>query len=224
MRKGRLIVIEGLDGSGKATQAELLYENLKKTDKPALKITFPDYGSPSSTLVRMYLAGEVGGLDEVNVYAASSFYAADRYISFTRSWKSEYESGYTIIADRYATSNAAHQMSRLPESEWDDYLDWLSDYEYARMKLPVPDLVLYLDMPPETSRKLIARRYDGDDARRDIHERDFEYLQRCGKAALYAAKRLGWTIVECSDKNADEPYTIEEIASKIRGITENAGI
>lgn len=169
------------------------------------------------------LAGEVCGLQEVNVYAASSFYAADRYISFVRSWKSVYESGYTIIADRYSTSNAAHQMPRLPEIEWDGYLDWLSDYEYTRMKLPAPDLVLYLDMPPEISRKLLAKRYDGDDTRRDMHERDFEYPQKCRKAALYAAKRLDWNIIECGGENMDEPYAIEKIATKIRGITENAG-
>lgn len=223
MPQGRLIVIEGLDGSGKATQAHLLAEHMKKSDERVLKISFPDYASESSALVRMYLAGEVGGLGEVNVYAASSFYAADRYISFVKAWKKEYESGYTVIADRYSTSNAAHQMPGLPESDWDGYLSWLSDYEYARMGLPAPDLVLYLDMPPEISKKLIAKRYDGDESRRDIHEKDFEYLQKCRKAALYAAERLGWQVISCGGEIADEPYTIEEIALKIRSITDNAG-
>lgn len=224
MPKGRLIVIEGLDGSGKATQAELLAKNLKKTDRHVFKITFPDYKSESSALVRMYLAGEVGGLDEVNVYAASSFYAADRYISFVKVWKKEYESGYTVIADRYATSNAAHQMSKLPENEWDSYLNWLSDYEYTRMGLPEPDLVLYLDMPTEISEKLIEMRYGGDENKRDLHERNAEYLQKCRKAALYAAKRLDWQVISCVGENSDKPYTIEETAAKIRSITENAGL
>ncbi len=216
MSRGRLIVIEGLDGSGKATQAELLAKHLEKTDKHVLKITFPDYDNPSSTLVKMYLAGEVGGLDEVNVYAASSFYAADRYISFVRSWKKLYESGYTIVADRYTTSNVAHQMPKLPESEWIGYLDWLGDYEYTKMGLPRPDLVLYLDMLPETSKLLIKKRYSGDESKRDIHERDFVYLQSCRKAALYAAEKLDWNVVQCSEKDSFAPLSIEEISLKIQ--------
>lgn len=217
MRKGRLIVIEGLDGSGKATQSGLLAEYLRKTDKHVMKISFPDYEKPSSTLVRMYLNGEVGDLNDVNVYAASSFYAADRYISFVTDWKKQYESGYTIIADRYSTSNVTHQMSKLQKSEWDGYLGWLDDYEYVKMGLPRPDKVIYLDMPPEISRKLIEQRYGGDDGRRDIHERDFGYLQACRKAALYAAKRLGWIVVSCGD---GEPFSIERISEKIREISD----
>lgn len=221
---GRLIVIEGLDGSGKATQAALLAENLQKRDKQILQITFPDYASESSALVRMYLAGEIGGLDEVNVYAASSFYAADRYISFVKAWKNAYESGYTVIADRYATSNAAHQMPKLPECEWDAYLDWMNDYEYVRLGLPEPDLVIYLDMPPQISQKLIEARYAGDESKKDIHEQDAVYLEQCRKAALYAAARLDWKIISCADKQTDKPYTIEETAAKIRSTIENAGL
>lgn len=212
--RGKLIVIEGLDGSGKATQAALLTEFLQKQDKPVNKISFPDYGSPSSSLVRMYLNGEVGSLSDVNVYAASSFYAADRYVSFERFWKKPYQDGNIIIADRYATSNAVHQMAKLPESEWDAYLDWLEEYEYGKLELPRPDIVLYLDMRPETSRALLLKRYGGDHEKRDIHERDFDYLLRCRSAALYAAKKLNWRVIRCCD--GANPLPVEEIAAMIR--------
>lgn len=214
-QKGTLIVIEGLDGSGKATQAARLTQALRAEGKAVLPISFPDYESKSSTLVRMYLAGEIGGVGEVNAYAASGFYAADRYISFVTGWKKQYLAGHTIIADRYTTSNAAHQMAKLPRGEWDSYLDWLCDYEFKRMELPRPDRVVYLDMDPETSRRLIEGRYKGDAARQDIHERDLDYLAKCREAALYAAGHLGWQVVSCCENG--EPLPVETIAQRIRG-------
>lgn len=221
-----LIVVEGLDGSGKATQAALLAARLGAADKPALKISFPDYGSKSSELVKMYLAGEIGGLESVNVFAASIFYAADRYVSYETVWKSGYELGHTIIADRYATSNAVHQMAKLPRGEWDDYLVWLDDLEYRRMGLPRPDAVLYLDMPPEASRKLLRARY-GDSGPPDIHESNLAYLVRCRETALYAAEKLGWYIIDCCKD--DNPLPIETVAREIDIILkgqkpDNAGI
>lgn len=214
MARGRLIVLEGIDGSGKATQAELLKDYLEKADMPVAQITFPDYDSQSSALVRMYLGGELGTHDEVNVYAASSFYAVDRYVSYLKKWRELHETGHTIVADRYATSNAAHQMSKLPEDEWDDYLAWLSDYEYVRMGLPAPDLVLYLDMEPEAARLLLKKRYGGDAAKEDVHERDAGYMLKCRKAALYAADKLGWRVIRCCD--GKNPLPVGDVAEKIR--------
>lgn len=214
MTRGRLIVIEGLDGSGKATQTALLADCLEKADMPVTRITFPDYESRSSELVRMYLNGEIGTLGEVNVYAASSFYAADRYVSYVKKWRGLYESGHTIVADRYTTSNAAHQMSKLPKPEWDAYLEWLADFEYTKMRLPTPDLVLYLDMEPEASRVLIEKRYGGDETKKDVHERDIVYLLKCRESALYAADKLGWKIIRCCD--GKEPLPVEAVAEKIK--------
>lgn len=209
----QLIVIEGLDGSGKATQAALLCKILENRGERVVPISFPDYQKPSSALVQMYLAGEIGEIDEVNPYAASTFYAADRYISYMTSWKRQYLEGYTIVADRYTTSNAAHQMAKLPEHEWDGYLDWLYDYEFAKMKLPAPDQVIYLDMHPDVSRKLMDNRYGGDASKRDIHEANLQYLIACRTAALYAANRLDWKIINCC--HGDELLSINQVTEKI---------
>ena len=144
---GKLIIFEGLDGSGKGTQTELACQNLHSKGYDPLKISFPDYDSPSSALVKMYLAGQFGQHpDDVNAYAASSFYAVDRYASYKTSWGSFYEQGGVIIADRYTTSNAVHQCSKLPQKEWEEYLHWLFDYEFRLLGLPAPDRVIYLSL------------------------------------------------------------------------------
>ena len=142
MSKGRLLVIEGLDGSGKATQAKLLAAHLAEGGRRVMEITFPDYESDSSALVKMYLSGQFGDKpDDVNPYAASSFYAVDRYASYKTRWGSFYEAGGIVIADRYTTSNAVHQCSKLPPEQWDDFLRWAFDYEYRLLGLPAPDAV-----------------------------------------------------------------------------------
>ncbi|NLN81491.1 MAG: thymidylate kinase [Clostridiales bacterium] len=195
----RLVVIDGLDGSGKTTQFERLGEYLSSQGTSYRQICFPDYREPSSALVKMYLAGDFGGSpDSVNAYAASSFYAVDRYASYKRFWEKDYQSGMLILAARYTTSNAIHQMSKLPRGEWDGYLDWLEHYEYDLLGLPRPDRVAFLDMPPEVSQLLMTRRYDGDEKQKDIHERDEQYLKRCRESALYAAEKLGWDVVRCA--------------------------
>ena len=157
-KKGTLIVLEGLDGSGKATQAKLLAQHLKEAGKNVQEITFPDYASDSSALVKMYLAGQFGDKpDDVNAYAASSFYAVDRYASYKTSWGSFYEAGGVIIADRYTTSNAVHQCSKLPPEQWESFLQWLFDYEFRLLGLPAPDEVIYLQVDPAVSQKLMTQ-------------------------------------------------------------------
>ena len=197
---GKLIVIEGLDGSGKSTQLELLFKNLKKEKIDCKSVSFPDYDNPSSTLVKMYLNGEFGKKPEdVNAYAASVFYAVDRYASFKANWGEYYNNGGTIVSGRYTTSNAVHQASKLPEDKWEDFLSWLYDFEYNKIAIPKPDKVIFLDMPIEVSQKLLSMRYKGDETKKDIHESDTEYLERCRKAALFTDKYSGWEIIPCAE-------------------------
>lgn len=211
---GKLIVIEGLDGSGKSTQLDVLTEKLLKNNFNCKKISFPDYDDPSSTLIKMYLSGEFGtDPQDVNAYAASLFYAVDRYASFKKHWKNFYDNGGVIVSGRYVTSNAVHQMSKLDESEWVPYLNWLYDLEYNKSQIPKPDLVIMLDMPPEISQKMLSNRYSGDETKKDIHERNVEYLKNCRKAALFAAKHSNWKIINCASNNS--PRTIEDISNEI---------
>ena len=197
--RGRLLVIEGLDGSGKATQARMLAETLTREGLPVRQISFPNYESESSALVRMYLGGQFGDKpDDVNAYAASSFFAVDRYASYKTDWGAFYHSGGILIADRYTTSNGAHQCSKLPRDQWDGYLGWLFDYEYRLLGLPAPDLVIYLRVDPMVSQRLMTGRYHGDESKKDIQERDLEYMERSRQAAEYCAQKLGWEIMECT--------------------------
>lgn len=210
----KLIIIEGLDGSGKSTQTSLLVDYLNESGVDYKKIKLPDYDSPSSTLVNMYLAGDFGKCaDDVNAYAAGAFYAVDRFASYKLNWKNDYEKGTVIVADRYATSNSIYQMEKIDKSQWDDYLSWSEDFEYNKIGIPKPDLVIFLDMPIEISQKLMTSRYKGDETKKDVHEANVEFLNNCRKSALYAAKKQGWKVVECSD--GTEPYSIEDIHNKI---------
>ena len=211
---GKLIVIEGLDGSGKSTQLELLKTNLEKLNIDCKSVSFPDYENPSSTLVKMYLGGEFGKKpDDVNAYAASVFYTVDRYASYKSVWGEYYNNGGTVVSGRYTTSNAVHQASKLEESRWEDFLSWLYDFEYNKIGIPKPDKVIFLDMPIEVSQKLLSKRYEGDNSKKDIHESDTEYLDRCRKAALFTANYSGWEIIPCSESG--EARTIEEIANDV---------
>lgn len=207
---GKLMVIDGLDGCGKSTQLQLLDDALSKQGIAYRQISFPDYEQPSSALVKMYLGGDLGGSPAaVNAYAASSFYAVDRYASYTCFWKDDYAAGVPIVAARYTTSNAIHQMTKCPRSEWDSYLEWLQEYEYEKLGLPRPDDVIFLDMPLEVSQALLKKRYNGDEGKKDIHERDLDYLASCREAALYAAQKMHWTVVPCSCDG--QPLPLEEI-------------
>jgi dTMP kinase len=212
--QGKLIVIEGLDGSGKATQAELLCQKLQQQGHKVKKVSFPDYESNSSALIKMYLAGEFGtDPASVNAYAASTFYAVDRYASFKKGWESFYNEGGIVVADRYTTSNAVHQCSKLPQDQWDGYLQWLFDFEYRLVGIPTPDTVVYLRVDPAVSQKLMTGRYQGDESKKDIHEKDLSYLARSRKAAEYCAEKLGWKTVSCVSEGAMR--TIEDIHQQI---------
>ncbi len=208
-----LIVIDGLDGSGKTTQFDII-KNILSKKRIVKPISFPDYGNPSSVLVRMYLDGEISdNASDINTYAASSFYAVDRYVNYKMVWEDNYKNGDLIFASRYVSSNAIHQMVKLPESEWDNYLEWLSDYEYCKLELPEPDLVIFLDVPVEISQKLMSERYKGDESKKDIHEANVAYLHSCRKSALYAAKKFGWKVLACCDEKGLLP--IEIITDKL---------
>ncbi len=214
---GQLVVLDGLDGSGKTTQLARLDGYLAGRGIHYKQISFPDYQNPSSALVRMYLDGVFGTSPEaVSAYAASSFYAVDRYASYKQFWQPDYEAGALILAARYTTSNAIHQMGKLPRDEWDAYLRWLEDYEYRLLGLPRPDLVIFLDMPPEVSQALLSERYQGNEAKRDIHERDRAYLLHCRESALYAAKALGWQVVSCAENSA--PLPVDTITLRLKNL------
>lgn len=216
----KIIVIEGLDGSGKATQTKILADKLSDEKKKVRKLEFPDYANPSSSLVKMYLNGEFGDKPEdVNAYAASAFYAVDRVASYMQFWKEDYAEGAVILSDRYATSNIIYQMSKLPEDEWDGFIEWQADFEYKKLGIPKPDIVVYLDVEPEVSQKLMEKRYNGDNSKKDLHEKNLNYLFDCRKSALYAAKKCGWVVINCC-KNG-EIKAIEQISQEIEEATKN---
>ena len=211
---GKVIVLEGLDGSGKATQAEYLAKAMTKKGKDVMQVSFPDYESNSSALVKMYLGGEFGADPaDVNAYAASSFFAVDRYASYKKNWGQFYEQGGMIICDRYTTSNAVHQCAKMPEDQWDGFLDWLFHYEYEKLGLPAPDEVIYLRTSPEAGQQLMAERYEGEDSRKDIHENNVDYQALSRKAADYCAKKLGWKVIECIRNG--QIRSVEEIHHEI---------
>ena len=220
---GKLIVLEGLDGSGKTTQLDLLCAALDAQGTAYRKLEFPCYASESSALVKLYLAGAFGQKpDDVNAYAASSFFAVDRYAGYKADWGPFYEGGGILIADRYTTSNGVHQCSKLPPEEWDGYLGWLFDYEYRLLGLPAPDGVIYLRVDPAVSQKLMTGRYHGDESKKDIQERDLEYLARSRRAAEYCAAKLGWQAVECAAGGVMRPpeAIAAEVLALARGVLE----
>ena len=220
MNKSKIIVIEGLDGSGKATQTKILADKLIQNGLIVKKLEFPDYSNPSSSLVKMYLDGRFGdNPEDVNAYAASAFYAVDRVASFLQFWKADYENGSVILSDRYATSNIIYQMSKFDESLWESFIEWQTDFEYNKLGIPQPDLVIYLDVEPEISQKLMEKRYNGDSSKKDLHEKNLKFLLDCRKSAVYAAKKCGWIVINCC-KNG-EIKSIDEIAKEIDEATKN---
>ena len=195
---GKLIVIEGTDGSGKSTQFKLLTQRLTDGGQAFKQLVFPRYDQPSSALIRMYLQGQFGSKpSDVSSYAASAFYAVDRYASYKQDWGEWYEQGGLVLSDRYTTSNAVHQASKEPEESRGEYLRWLYEFEYDRLGLPRPDLTVYLDVPTNFTERLMRRREQATNTQADIHEQDLEYLARCRRAGRAAAEFYGWTVIEC---------------------------
>ena len=217
---GKLIVFEGTDGSGKSTQFELLAKRLEAEQIGFQRLRFPQYEEPSSALIRMYLGGAFGDDPEaVNAYAASTFYAVDRYASYQCVWKDYYQGGGFVVSDRYTTSNAVHQGSKVPEGERAEFFRWLYDLEYDRMGLPRPDLVVLLDMPVELSEQLMRKREQSTGTHADIHERDEDYLKKCRDVALHAAEYYGWRTVSCAKDGVIR--SVEDIHEEVYAIVKS---
>ena len=213
---GKLIVIEGTDGSGKSTQFRLLTQALEKMDKPFQKLVFPQYKEESSALIRMYLGGQFGNNpSDVNAYAASTFYAVDRYASYKKVWGKWYEDGGLVVSDRYTTSNAVHQASKEPDGQKEAFLKWLYELEYDHMGLPRPDLTIYLDVPTDYTEMLLRSREAATNTHADIHEADTEYLATCRRMGKLAASYYGWTVIECVRDGKMRP--MEDIHEEILG-------
>ena len=213
---GKLIVIEGTDGSGKSTQFRLLTEAVEQAGYEFRKLVFPQYKEESSALIRMYLGGQFGDKpSDVNAYAASAFYAVDRYASYKKVWGQWYEEGGLVLSDRYTTSNAVHQASKEPEAGRAEFLRWLYEFEYDKLGLPRPDLTIYLDVPTEYTEQLMRAREAATGTSADIHEQDLGYLATCRQMGRTAAEYYGWTVIHCVRDG--KMRSIEEIHEEILG-------
>ena len=212
--RGKLIVLEGTDGSGKATQTRRMVRRLREEGAVCREIDFPRYGNPFAEPAKLYLEGRLGNAPgDVNAYGASVLFAVDRYASYKEDWGADYEAGALIVANRYTTSNAVHQASKLPGGEREEFLAWLFDLEYRRLGLPEPDLVLYLDLPTDLSEAMMRRRERETGTQADIHERDDAYLRACRENARQIAGSLGWTRIGCSRDRAVR--SIEDIHEEL---------
>lgn len=217
---GKLIVFEGTDGSGKSTQFKLACEALSKRGKEFRTMVFPRYQEESSALVRMYLGGQLGSSpSDVNAYAASTFYAVDRYAGYKQDWGGYYEDGGLMVSDRYTTSNAVHQASKLPREEREEFFRWLGEFEYGRLGLPEPNLVLWMDMPIDRTVENLRSRETATHTTADIHEVDTAYLRACYDAAAQAAEFYGWRRIGCVDDSGDL-RTVDEIHREVMELLE----
>jgi dTMP kinase len=194
-----VIDIEGTDGAGKKTQTDLLFNYLKNQGYKVKKISFPNYESESSALVKMYLRGEFGeNANDINGYQASALYAVDRFATMSKINVDDYD---FILFDRYVPSNMIHQSTRIKdEEELNEFLDWVEDFEYGKLNLIKPDKILFLDVPIEISMKL-ARAREGlkNGEQKDIHEKDDEHLTNAYEKANYVAKKFNWIVVDCCE-------------------------
>ncbi len=199
--KGKLIVIEGTDGSGKKTQTAKLLERFTQEKIPVDTIDFPRYGTPSAYFVEKYLHGEYGPAMDVGPYAGSLFYALDRY-DHSFDMKKKLNEGTTVVCDRYISANMGHQAGKIDDlKERDEYLEWLCKTEFEMFKIPKPDVTILLFVSPEINQKLMAKREDKEylkGKRQDIHEADMEHLMKASEAFLYVAKKYGWVVIDCA--------------------------
>lgn len=219
---GKLIVIEGTDSSGKETQTKRLFEKLEEKGLKVKKISFPNYDSPACEPVKMYLSGAFGeDAMKVNPYPVSTMYAIDRYASFKTDWEKFYNEDGIIVTDRYVTSNMVHQASKIKDlDEKKQYLNWLEDLEYEKMGIPRPDLVIFLNMPTDMAIRLMAERKNKitGEEKKDIHERDKEYLRESHANACKIANTYNWKEIKCSD--GERIKTIEEIGEEVFSLVE----
>ncbi len=213
-QKGRVFVLEGLDGCGKSTQLALTEKYLCERGIRYRTVSFPEYDSDSGRIISRYLSGSISCEGETGAYAASGFYASDRYISYVTDWKKDLDEGAVILCGRYSTSNLIYQSAKLPDEKRGEFMRWLADYEYKKLGLPEPALVIYLDMPISVSQKLLLERCGGDEKKRDIHERDTAFLRECEKCAFIAAELGGWKVIGCARDG--EPLSREEVQGLIR--------
>jgi len=222
---GKLIVIEGTDGSGKSTQFRLLSQQLERDGIAFKHLVFPRYSEESSALIRMYLGGQFGTKPtDVGAFAASTFYAVDRYASYKMDWGQWYEEGGLVLSDRYTTSNAVHQASKEQGEKQGAFLNWLYDFEYGKLGLPKPDLVIYLDVPTDFTEQLLRSREQATNTQADIHEQDMTYLATCRETGRAAAAHYGWNVIQCvRDGNMRSIEDIHrEIYSRVKACLEEA--
>ncbi|MCI8291172.1 MAG: deoxynucleoside kinase [Clostridia bacterium] len=214
---GKLFVIDGTDGSGKQTQFAKLKERLDMEKITYMEVSFPNYDSPSSSLVKMYLSGEFGeNASEISPYVASTFYAADRYATYKTKFEKFYNEGGIILADRYTTANMVHQAGKIKDKEErKKFLSWLFDLEFNIYGIPKPDKVFFLNMPPKKSLELIKDRENkfSHDMKKDIHERDEHHIIDSYNAACDVAKDYSWCEIHCMD--GDNIRSIEDIHEEI---------
>lgn len=213
----KLIVVDGVDSSGKETNTNYIYELLKASGENVIRISFPNYISPSSSLVKMYLHGDFGeNPNDVSAYAASIFYAIDRYASYKTLW-SDFDG--IIVADRYTTSNMVHQAAKIDdEKEKEKFLEWLEDLEFEKLGIPRPDKIIFLNMPVWAAEQLMANRKNKitGENEKDIHEKNSEYLKKSYDNAMYVAKKFGWTVVDCTE--GDRIKSLDEIQKELKKI------
>ena len=217
---GRLIVFEGIDGSGKSTQFSLMCRRLADEGRQFRSVVFPRYDEPSSALIKMYLAGDFGSApDAVNAYAASSFYAVDRFASFIMDWRGYYEGGGLVLTDRYTTSNALHQGAKMAIEQREPFFRWLYEYEFDLIGLPEPDLVVYMDIEVSLAAQRLRLRQEESGASADIHEQDLLYLESCAQSGRQAAAQFGWYIIKCviDGRNRSEKDIHNEIYGRLFG-------
>ena len=214
---GLFITVDGLDASGKETQSVILASALREKGYRVKELSFPMYGEKSAVAVEMYLGGMLGEKPEdTNAYAASTFFSVDRYISYRTDWQKDIADPNTVvISNRYTTANAVHQLSKLPKEQWETFLAWLWEFEFGKLGLPVPDVILYLEMLPEISMQLLSKRSAETGRRQDIHEKSADHLIKSYEAAMYASDTLGWNRIRCYAENAPRP--IPEIHEEIMG-------